>query len=91
MVQGNVFSISGGNFNGSLWTVHTIFLPPATLETRSAIQWWPLDPAAAILQRGRLDDPTGTLFYAFPLEPVQCDVLNVAIEKCMGRRRLQVD
>jgi len=52
--------------NGSLWTVHTIFLPPGTLETRSAIQWWQLDPAGAILQRGRLDDPTGTLFYAFP-------------------------
>jgi len=52
--------------NGALWTVHTIFLPAGNSENRSAIQWWQIDPTGFILQRGRLDDPTGTDFYGYP-------------------------
>lgn len=53
---------------GSLWCVQTIFLPgsPST-PTHSAIQWWELTPTSAVIkQRGRIDDPTGAKFYAFP-------------------------
>ena len=52
--------------NGSLWTTHTVFLP-AGVGTRSSIQWWELDPITpAVVQFGRIDDATGTMFYAFP-------------------------
>ncbi|HEX8650555.1 MAG TPA: proprotein convertase P-domain-containing protein [Pyrinomonadaceae bacterium] len=51
---------------GSLWCVHTIFLPNSATPTRSAIQWWQLTPAGAIQQRGRIDDSTGAKFYGFP-------------------------
>jgi len=51
--------------NGSLWAAHTVFLP-ATNVSRSAIQWWQINPeAACVVQRGRVDDPTGVNFYAF--------------------------
>ena len=53
---------------GSLWCVHTVFLPgsPST-PTRSSIQWWELTPTSAVVkQRGRIDDATGAKFYAFP-------------------------
>jgi len=52
--------------NGSLWCAHTIFLP-ATNVTRSAVQWWQIQPGSgSILQRGRIDDSLGDNFYAFP-------------------------
>lgn len=51
---------------GSLWAAHTIFLPNSATPTRSSIQWWQITPAGAIQQRGRVDDPTGAKFYAFP-------------------------
>lgn len=52
--------------NGSLWTTQTAFLPLAA-PTRAAVQWWQLNPAGgAVQQFGRVDDPTGTVFYAFP-------------------------
>ncbi|HWT03619.1 MAG TPA: proprotein convertase P-domain-containing protein [Pyrinomonadaceae bacterium] len=52
--------------NGSLWAAQTIFLPNAATPTRSSVQWWQITPAGAIQQRGRVDDPTGAKFYAFP-------------------------
>jgi hypothetical protein len=52
--------------NGSLWCVQTIFLPAGGAASRSSIQWWQLTPSGNIQQRGRLDDPTGNLFYGFP-------------------------
>jgi len=52
--------------NGSLWTTHFVFLPSGGAANRAAVQWWQLSPQGAILQRGRLDDPTGTNHYAFP-------------------------
>src|SRR6266850_2069274 len=51
--------------NASLWCVHHIFLPAAT-PTRASVQWWQLTTVGAIQQRGRIDDPTGVTFYAFP-------------------------
>ncbi len=51
---------------GSLWAAHTIFLPNTAAPTRSSIQWWQITPAGAVQQRGRVDDPTGSKFYAFP-------------------------
>jgi hypothetical protein len=58
--------------NGSLWGVQTVFLP-AGAPTRAAVQWWELSTAGAIRQRGRIDDPTGITFYAFPSLAVNRD------------------
>jgi hypothetical protein len=52
--------------NGSLWCTHTIFLPAGGTPTRSSIQWWELSASAGIMQRGRIDDNTNTIFYYFP-------------------------
>lgn len=51
--------------NGTIWMAHAILLP-ADAPTRSAVQWWQLAPDGAVVQRGRLEDPTGARFYAFP-------------------------
>ncbi|HZT41800.1 MAG TPA: VCBS repeat-containing protein [Chthonomonadaceae bacterium] len=51
--------------NGTLWTAHTINLPAIT-PTRSAVQWWQVTTGGTILQYGRLDDPTATVFRAYP-------------------------
>src|SRR5437899_1471279 len=51
--------------NAFLWCVHHIFLPAAN-PTRTAVQWWHLAPDGAIQQRGRIDDPSGATFYAYP-------------------------
>ncbi len=60
VIQNTVFR------NGSLWCVQSIFLPAGGAATRSAIQWWQLSTSGNILQRGRLDDPSGNIFYGFP-------------------------
>lgn len=51
--------------NGHLWFAHTVFLPVGS-PTRSAIQWWQVDPNLGVRQRGRIEDATATNFYAFP-------------------------
>lgn len=51
--------------NGKLWAVHHIFLPAGNPQ-RTAVQWWNLSKEGQILQRGRIDDPTGVMHYAFP-------------------------
>ncbi|MDQ2938257.1 MAG: hypothetical protein M3R67_12240, partial [Acidobacteriota bacterium] len=52
--------------NGSLWCAQAAFLPAAA-PTRSAVQWWQINPTtAAVQQFGRVDDATATNFYAFP-------------------------
>ena len=51
--------------NGYLWFEHTVFLPAGT-PTHSAVQWWQVNPAVGVTQRGRIEDATGTNFYAFP-------------------------
>jgi len=56
--------------NGSLWTAQTIFLPATGTPNRCSVQWWQIDTTAGdlggIQQLGRIDDPTATLFYAYP-------------------------
>ncbi len=53
--------------NGSLWTTHTVFLPAGGAATRSAVQWWQINPGTlAVQQRARINDVTGTNFFAFP-------------------------
>lgn len=51
--------------NGKLWAVHHVFLPAGNPQ-RTAVQWWNLSKEVQILQRGRIDDPTGVMHYAFP-------------------------
>lgn len=52
--------------NSSLWCAQTVYLPAAA-PTRSAAQWWQINPATgAVQQFGRVDDPTGVNSYAFP-------------------------
>jgi hypothetical protein len=51
--------------NGLITAAHTVFLP-AGGATRSAVQWWQLATDGSVVQRGRLDDPTGQVFYAYP-------------------------
>ncbi len=51
--------------NGFLWCAHTVFLP-AGAGTRASVQWWKITPGGSISQRGRMDDASGSLFYAFP-------------------------
>jgi PKD repeat protein len=50
--------------NGKLWAVHHVFLP-ANNPQRTAVQWWQISPEGVLLQRGRVDDPTGVMSYAF--------------------------
>jgi hypothetical protein len=56
--------------NGSLWASHTVYLPATGTPTRSAAQWWQINTAASsvgqVQQFGRIDDPSGTNYYAFP-------------------------
>jgi concanavalin A-like lectin/glucanase superfamily protein len=52
--------------NGSLWCAQSAFLPAAT-PTHTAVQWWQIDPLSGnTLQFGRVEDSTGSNFYAFP-------------------------
>jgi hypothetical protein len=56
--------------NGSLWASHTVYLPATGTPTRSAAQWWQINASGSSLgqvqQFGRIDDPTGANFYAYP-------------------------
>jgi PKD-like domain len=63
--------------NGSLWTTQPAYLP-ATSPTRSAVQWWQINPTSTsntgcVTQFGRIDDPTGNIFCAFPALAVNAD------------------
>jgi PKD repeat protein len=51
--------------DGKIYAVHTVFLPN-TGAVRSSVQWWQFDSTGAVLQRSRIDDPTGKKFYSFP-------------------------
>ncbi len=50
--------------NGKLWAVHHVFLP-ADNPQRTAVQWWNITTEGEILQRGRVDDESGVMSYAF--------------------------
>ncbi len=52
--------------NGKLWATHTVFAGTPGPVGRASVQWWQLSTAGAVLQNGRIDDPSGTNFYAFP-------------------------
>ena len=51
--------------NGSLWASHTTFLP-AGAPTHCVAQWWQFLPNGTVQQFGRVEDPTGNLFFAYP-------------------------
>lgn len=51
--------------NGYLWFAHTVFLPAGT-PTHSAVQWGQFIPNVGLTQFGRIEDTTGTNYYAFP-------------------------
>jgi hypothetical protein len=51
--------------NGSIWAAQNAFLPAGN-PTRTAAQWWQFLPAGTLQQFGRVDDPAGTVFYAYP-------------------------
>jgi hypothetical protein len=51
--------------NGSLWASQNAFLP-LNSPTRCAAQWWQLLPDGTVQQFGRIDDPTGNQFFAYP-------------------------
>lgn len=58
-----------------IWTAHTVFLPVEN-PTRNAIQWWELSVASRfprVVQRGRVEDPTGAQFVGFPTIGVNAD------------------
>jgi PKD repeat protein len=50
--------------NGKLWCVHHVYLPAGNAN-RCAVQWFELTTDGTVLQRGRIDDPTGLMYYAF--------------------------
>ena len=52
--------------NGSLWCAQTVFLPASAPHARTGVQWWELTPTGTVKQVGRIEDPTGQKFYAFP-------------------------
>ncbi len=51
--------------NGKLWATHHVYLPAGQNPQRSAVQWWNLSLEGEVLQWGRVDDPTGEMFFAF--------------------------
>jgi Secretion system C-terminal sorting domain/CARDB len=51
--------------NGKIWCAHHIGLP-ATNFNHTAVQWWELTTAGAVLQRGRIDDSTGQISRYYP-------------------------
>jgi|GEM_PF-2977425 len=51
--------------NGKIWAAHTVLLPSVN-PTRCAAQWWQINTNGAVLQVGRIDDPSGTTSYAYP-------------------------
>lgn len=62
--------------NGSLWATQNAFLP-AGAPSRTAAQWWQFATDGTLQQFGRVDDPSGSVFYAYPSIAVnkQNDVL----------------
>jgi hypothetical protein len=52
--------------NGYLWAAQNAFLPSTGSPIRTAAQWWQLATDGTVRQFGRVDDSTGTVFYAYP-------------------------
>ncbi len=51
--------------NGSLWATQNAFLPTNSPD-HTAAQWWQFLPDGTLQQFGRIEDPSGAIFYAFP-------------------------
>ncbi len=52
--------------NGRIWATHNIFLPyNDSANARTAVQWWQLGTDGSVFQNGRIDDNSGTTYYAF--------------------------
>jgi hypothetical protein len=51
--------------NGSIWAAHTAFMP-STGRTRSIVQWWQFATNGTVIQKGRIEDPSSNIFYAYP-------------------------
>lgn len=71
---GSTHKIDGGDSrilscsyrNGSLWCSQNVFLP-VNAPMRAAAQWWQINAATGdVEQFGRIDDPTGAKFFAYP-------------------------
>src|SRR5262249_9315530 len=52
--------------NGLITAAQTIFLPAGGSPTHTAIQWWQLTREGFVASRGRIEDPSAQIFYAFP-------------------------
>jgi hypothetical protein len=67
--------------NNTLWFAHTVFLPYSTTAnaTRTGVDWWQLDTLGTPIQIGRIEDPTGVNYYAFP-----CMAVNTAEDALIG-------
>lgn len=52
--------------NGTIWGAQTVYLPAGGSPTRTAVQWWQLTTEGGVLQRGRIDDPSGGSFVGYP-------------------------
>ena len=52
--------------NGTIWGAQMVYLPAGGAPTRTAVQWWQLTTDGSVLQRGRIDDPSGGSFVAYP-------------------------
>jgi hypothetical protein len=51
--------------NGTIWCTHTAFLP-STGRNRSIVQWFQLTSTGGVIQKGRIEDPSAEIFYAYP-------------------------
>src|ERR1044072_187989 len=51
---------------GSTWCKHHVFLPFGGNVTHTAVQWYQLLPNGDAQQVGRIEDPLGLTFYAYP-------------------------
>ncbi|MDT8308019.1 MAG: hypothetical protein RQ866_00705 [Bacteroidales bacterium] len=58
--------------NHTIWGVHHIFLPVSNIA-RCAVQFWQIDTTGQVIQRGRIDDQSGGIFYGFPSMDVNCN------------------
>jgi hypothetical protein len=72
--------------NGSLWCTHHVFLPANGIVDRAAVQWWQIQPTGAVVQRGRIEDPSAKLHYVFPSIAV-----NVNSDVLIGYSRFSSD
>ncbi|MHB8522522.1 MAG: InlB B-repeat-containing protein [Limisphaerales bacterium] len=52
--------------DGSIWCVHHIYLPAGGSPNRTTVQFWQVATNGTVVQRARMDDPTGVNSYAYP-------------------------